>query len=113
MKFESKDLLTSFEVGDDLTVKQVLDFNNRIFRYRNEENIFWRNFIVAVPLIVEWKSEVLPDVTKIFASKESPDEPEDFVYLDEVTDMRLVDLIMWVGNVVSNHVAALEQIEKK
>lgn len=113
MKFENKELETSFEVKDNLTVKQVLDFNNRIFRYRTEENIFWRNFIVAVPLVENWQSGVLDDITKMFATKEAPDEPEDFVYLDEVTDMRLVDLIMWVGNVVSNHVAALEQIEKK
>ena len=110
-EFESENLATTFTVSDKITVDRQLAYNTAIFEYRTEE-IFWRQFLAALVLVEDWESAVLPEPNRLFKTKIAEDEPEDSMYLDELTDPRVTSLIIWVGSTVGLHVSNLEEVSK-
>jgi hypothetical protein len=110
-KFANETLGTSFSVSDELTVSKQLEYSNTLY-FLSDTVIFWRQFKASMVLIEDWESAVVPDLSRIFQSKEADDEPEDAIYLDEATDPRITSLIIWVGRVVGNHVVDLDTVPK-
>ena len=97
MRFEDTDLKTSFTVSDALTVRQMLVYRGALGSRAGQE-LFIRAWEAAVPLIEDWKSEVIPNLA-------------DFD-LDKSTDPAAVPVLMWAGISALNHITSLERVEK-
>lgn len=111
MEFKSKELGLRFTVSDKPTVRQQLDYRGWLFALRDND-IFWRQWKAATALIKEWDCQHIPDFQHVYESRLADDEPEDAIYLDEATNPRVTEILLFVGAEVGIYVANLEDMPK-
>jgi hypothetical protein len=93
--FESEQYGVSFSLPAEMTVREQLGFRSRIFL--NELDDFYSKYwLGALPLLEDWKCDVIPD----------PNE----VDLDKETDKRITNIVNWVCNTVAGHVEGIEDV---
>lgn len=88
------------------TVRQQLEYYSRLSETLNEP-LYVRLWTCALSLMIDWECEILPD-PKISLSRLT--NPK--VSLDSITDPQASTVIMWAGNVVLQHMNALETLPK-
>lgn len=94
MRYESEDLGVSFELPDMLTVREQLLFRSRIAE-RARESYFARYWYAAQTVIREWQCDTIPDPAAF--DMDDPDE-----------DGMLANVVMWVANTVTGHMAGID-----
>ncbi len=94
MRYESVDLGVSFELPDTLTVREQLMFRSRIAE-RAREPYFTRYWYAAQAIIQEWECEAIPDLMAFDLDTDDGDGA-------------LSNLIMWVANTVTGHMAGVD-----
>ncbi len=95
MEFKNETLSARFVVPDTVTVRQQLRYLSAVTGFRDE--FFERLWEGAKVLILEWESAALPD-------KDTP--------LDEVSDAKATDVILWASNECKKYINSLDNIEK-
>lgn len=93
MEFTRQKPSARFVVPDKITVRQQLAY----FSAADNPNVptFERFWLAALQLISEWECELFPDQT---------------VSIDEITDPKITNVIIWAGVKVRNHINSLDEI---
>jgi hypothetical protein len=97
MEYTNESLGVAFELPDKITVRQQLRFRSAI-AFANGPAMYERFWAGAVELVTEWKSEDWPDIKAID--------------LDAADDVRLADLVQYVGDVTGAHMVELRSAPK-
>jgi hypothetical protein len=95
-EFKNEKLGASFTLPDKPTVRQQLAYFSEAGLARGQE-LFERYWRGALTVIQEWKCDLLPDA---------------HADLDTVTDMRIVEVILWAGTQVKLYMEALDNVPK-
>ena len=95
-EFTNADFGAKFRVPDRPTVRQQLAYFSEAGMARGKE-MFERLWLGALALAEGWECELLPD-------------PK--ANLDELTDPKIVQLLLWAGLVVEAHMNRLEEVPK-
>lgn len=92
---KNESLGASFQIPDRVTVRMQLAYFSEAALARGEE-LFVRLWEAAKAIIAEWKCEGIPlDVD-----------------LDEATDPRATEVILWASTEVKAHMDSLERVPK-
>lgn len=93
MRYEREDGSASFELPDEMTVRQQLAFRGKLSEAA-EGGVFVRYWNAAPSIMTNWQCALIPDPAALD--------------LDMDGDAQTVDIVAWVGNTIAGHMAALE-----
>jgi hypothetical protein len=96
-EFKNDKLGISFKVPDRPTVRQQLAYFSEAGAAAGRE-MFARLWLGALTLVADWKCEFMPKPEK--------------VDIDEATDPRVTEAILWAGIRVERHMNSLEELPK-
>lgn len=96
MKFERDEPKCSFEIPDRPTVRQQLEYFSATAGAAGNQMLirFWAG---ALQLVTKWECEALPDYK---------------TGLDDMTDPKQADIIIWAGIQVKNFMSTLDDVPK-
>lgn len=98
-EYENKELGVKFTLPDTLTVEQQLKFRGALaMSGRAGQMLFIRMWEAAQDMLVNWQCKVIPNPAKFDIKKE--------------TSVEAVEIIQWVANTASDHVATIGAIPK-
>ena len=95
MEFIHETTGARFVISDKVTVRQQLEYFSASIA--QGKTIFERYWLAAVPLIKEWKFELMPKVD---------------TSLDDVSDPNITAVIIWAGLEVKKHLDRLGEVPK-
>ena len=100
MKINNEKLGFSFDLPDQLTVRQQLQYRGRmgVGLYRDNPDMYLDMWKAALSLIENWECEQSPDPNALD--------------LDTVTDVKIADIVAAVGMDVFLHTRKQEEVEK-
>lgn len=92
MKFKNKELGVEFELPEVITVRMQLQYMGHIRNALGDDHYLalWEG---ANLLLTEWKCKEIPNPLALD--------------LDEANDFSVTKIIVWVGTIVSGHIAGL------
>jgi len=91
----NKKQVAKFTVPDKLTVRQQLAYLSAVAYPKLDFERFWAG---ALTVIQNWESELIPDATTLD--------------LNQVTDPKVTELMVWTGWQVKVHMDGLEEVPK-
>lgn len=95
MEHTNEALSVSFTLPDKFTVRMQLSYYSNLAR---GSELFERYWLGALAVLENWKCERIPDPLAL--------------NLDEVTDPKITDVILWVGLEVKRRMDTLEDVPK-
>lgn len=95
MKYENETLGVSFELPDDMTVREQLAFRERVFLAPGDTDTYSRYWAGVLPLLSNWECEAMPD-------------PE-ALDLDTETRVKVANIVNWVANTAAGHFTELDE----
>lgn len=97
MEFKNEDVKLRFTVPERPTVRQQLRYMGAAVSLGGEDLFlaFWRG---ALTMIEDWECELVTDPRKLD--------------LDTVQDLRITELVTWVGLRVREYVTSLDELPK-
>ena len=97
MHYEREDGSVSFNLKDNMSVRQQLAFRAKLSEAA-EGGVFVR-YWSAAPLVVSgWQCELIPDMAAFD--------------LDGSSDPRQAEIVIWTGNTIADHISRMETPSK-
>lgn len=96
-EFKNESLGLSFTLPDKPTVRQQMTYmSEAAFAFGKQR--FEQYWLGAVAIVQDWKCDLVPDPARL--------------NLDEATDPRVADIVMWVGWEVKEYITRLDNVPK-
>ncbi len=97
-EYNNEDLGLSFGLPVDMTVRERLQYRERLFLTIDTADMYSRYWDAVQPLLADWTCEIMPDPAA--------------VDLDVETDPRMVEIVVFVANTVAGHMHDVEEVPK-
>lgn len=97
MEFKSEAFGVSFTLPSPITVRLQLNYTSVAILARGKE-LFEQYWLAALSVIRDWHCELIPDPQKLD--------------LEQETNPRIAEIVVWVGMEVKKHMDRLEDVPK-